>query len=429
MTFKPTSYNLLCIATGRRFEDKGWTLADSDCSCPSLIRAEYENKQYNPRTDLEGFYRYADWLPVRRTLKGSCAPVTYKSKALAEELGLENLYITFSGYYPKIGANMMTCSFKETEAYSVCARLPEGNDKVLVVASAGNTARAFAKVCSDNNIPLLLSIPEDNISALWFDKPLNECVKIIASPKGSDYFDAIALSDTVCRSEMFMAEGGAKNVARRDGMGTTLLSAVEVIGRIPNAYFQAIGSGTGTIAAWENNLRLIEDGRYGTHKMKLYPSQNSPFTIMYDSWKIHSRNLVPMTPEEARNAAAIIDAKVLSNRKPPYSLAGGLFDALEDAGGDIFKVDNEHLHIWKEKFLQLEGIDIHNAAAVAVASLVQAVENGTVAKEDVIMLNITGGGEELAKSEKEIFQAVPHLVLDPSLPEETIISEVEKLFK
>jgi len=429
MTFKPTSYNLLCIATGRRFEDKGWTLADSDCSCPSLIRAEYENKQYNPRTDLEGFYRYADWLPVRRTLKGSCAPVTYKSKALAEELGLENLYITFSGYYPKIGANMMTCSFKETEAYSVCARLPEGNDKVLVVASAGNTARAFAKVCSDNNIPLLLSIPEDNISALWFDKPLNECVKIIASPKGSDYFDAIALSDTVCRSEMFMAEGGAKNVARRDGMGTTLLSAVEVIGRIPDAYFQAIGSGTGTIAAWENNLRLIEDGRYGTHKMKLYPSQNSPFTIMYDSWKIHSRNLVPMTPEEARNAAAIIDAKVLSNRKPPYSLAGGLFDALEDAGGDIFKVDNEHLHIWKEKFLQLEGIDIHNAAAVAVASLVQAVENGTVAKEDVIMLNITGGGEELAKSEKEIFQAVPHLVLDPYLPEETIISEVEKLFK
>lgn len=429
MTFKPTSYNLLCIATGRRFEDKGWTLADSDCSCPSLIRAEYENKQYNPRTDLEGFYRYADWLPVRRTLKGSCAPVTYKSKALAEELGLENLYITFSGYYPKIGANMMTCSFKETEAYSVCARLPEGNDKVLVVASAGNTARAFAKVCSDNNIPLLLSIPEDNISALWFDKPLNECVKIIASPKGSDYFDAIALSDTVCRSEMFMAEGGAKNVARRDGMGTTLLSAVEVIGRIPDAYFQAIGSGTGTIAAWENNLRLIEDGRYGTHKMKLYPSQNSPFTIMYDSWKIHSRNLVPMTPEEARNAAAIIDAKVLSNRKPPYPISGGLFDALEDAGGDIFKATNEELHAWQEKFLELEGIDIHNAAAVAVASLAYAVNAGAIKKEDVIMLNITGAGEERAKSEGEIFYAKPHLVIDPEQPEEVIIPMVENLFK
>lgn len=428
MTFKPTKYTLMNCADGRTFEDKGWTLADQESSTPSLVRAVYETKEYNPRADLDGFYRYADWLPVRRTLAGSCAPVTYKSEKLAAELGLNNLYITVSGYCPEKGARMETCSFKETEAYSVCARLPEDNEKVLVVASAGNTARAFAKVCSDNNIPLLLSIPEDNINALWFKKPLNDCVKIIASPKGSDYFDAIALSDIACKSSMFMAEGGAKNVARRDGMGTTLLSAVEVIGRIPDAYFQAIGSGTGTIAAWENNLRLIEDGRYGTHKMKLYPSQNDPFTIMYDSWKKHSRSLVPMTPDEARKAAAIIDAKVLSNRKPPYPIAGGLYDALEDAGGDIFKVTNDELHAWQAKFLELEGIDIHNAAAVAVASLAQAAKEGVVGNDDVIMLNITGAGEERAKTEGEIFYAKPHLVIDPELPEQEIIDMVEQLF-
>lgn len=428
MTFTPTKYTLICCSTGHRFEDEGWSLADPQCNCPSLVRAEYEVKQYNPRTDLDGFYRFADWLPIKRTLSGSCPPVTYKSKALAQELGLDELYITFSGYYPEIGAKMETCSFKETEAYSVCARLPEDNDRILVVASAGNTARAFAKVCSDNNIPLVISIPEDNISALWFKKPLNDCVKIIASPKGSDYFDAIALSDKVCSSSRFMAEGGAKNVARRDGMGTTLLSAVEVTGRIPDAYFQAIGSGTGTIAAWENNLRLIQDGRFGSHKMRLYPSQNDPFTIMYDSWCKHSRELVPMTPEEAREAAAIIDAKVLSNRKPPYSLSGGLFEAMEDAGGEMFKVTNEELHKWQDKFLKLEGIDIHNAAAVAVASLAQAVSNGTVGKDEMIMLNITGGGEERAKSEGGIIYAKPHLVLDPDMQADEIAAKVESLF-
>ena len=428
MTFKPTKYALRCCATGNIFEDAGWSLADPQCDCPSLVRADYEQKKFNPREDLDGFYRYADWLPIRRTLKGSCAPITYKSEALAEELGLANLYITFSGYWPEKGAKMETCSFKETEAYSVCARLPENTGKVLVVASAGNTARAFAKVCSDNNIPLLISIPEDNISALWFTKPLNDCVKIIASPKGSDYFDAIALSDKVCTDSRFMAEGGAKNVARRDGMGTTLLSAIEAIGRIPDAYFQAIGSGTGTIAAWENNLRLIEDGRFGTHKMRLYPSQNDPFTIMYDSWKLHSRGLVDMTPDQAREAAAIIDAKVLSNRKPPYGLVGGLFDSMEDAGGDMFKVTNDELHTWKKRFLELEGIDIHNAAAVAVASLAQAVSCGAVAIDETIMLNITGGGEDRAKSEQEIVYARPHLVLDPALSTEEIISEINKLY-
>ena len=428
MNFKPTKYSLVCCADGHRFEDSGWSLADPQYEHPSLVRAEYENKQYMPREDLDGFYRYASWLPIQRTLKGSGAPVTYKSTALAAEFGLENLYITFSGWWPEKGARMETCSFKETEAYSVCGRLDGENKRILVVASAGNTARAFAKVCSDNDIPLLISIPEDNIGALWFSKPLNDCVKIIASPKGSDYYDAIALSDKVCTDPAFLAEGGAKNVARRDGMGTTLLSAVEVIGRIPDAYFQAIGSGTGTIAVWENNLRLLEDGRWGTHKMRLYPSQNAPFTVIYDSWKKHSRQLTELEPDKARKAAAEIDAKVLSNRKPPYSLAGGLFDAMEDAGGDMFTATNEELRYWKNRFADLEGIDIHDAPAVAVASLATAVREGAVRKDEVIMLNITGGGEELAKSGQEIFYAKPDLVIDPSLPKEEIVTAVRNLF-
>ena len=428
MNFKPTDYSLVCCADGHRFNDCGWSLADPQCGCPSLVRAEYANKQFNPREDLDGLYRYADWLPIRRTLKGSAAPVTYKSEALAAELGLSNLYITFSGWWPEKGARMSTCSFKETEAYSVCGRLDPANERILVVASAGNTARAFAKVCSDNRIPLLISIPEDNMDALWFSEPLNDCVKIIASPKGSDYFDAIALSDKVCTDPAFMAEGGAKNVARRDGMGTTLLSAVEKTGRIPDAYFQAIGSGTGTIAVWENNLRLIGDGRWGSHKMRLYPSQNDPFTIMYDSWKQHSRQLVEMTPDQARKAAADIDAKVLSNRKPPYSLAGGLFDAMEDAGGDMFKVTNDQLRFWKKRFQELEGIDIHDAPAVAVASLAQAVREGAVKKDEMIMLNITGGGEELARSGQKVVYARPQLILDPDLPAEKIVAAVKQLF-
>lgn len=428
MTFRPTDYKLMNCADGRIFEDEGWTLADPQGSVPSLVRAVYAEKKFEIREDLDGFYRYANWLPVKRCLNHSSAPVTYRSEGLAGYLKLDNLYITFSGYNPDRGAFMHTCSFKETEAYSVCARLPEHEDRILVVASAGNTARAFAKVCSDNGIKLLLSIPEDNIHALWFDKPLNDCVKIMAAPKGSDYFDAIALGDKVCLSPMFLAEGGAKNIARRDGMGTTVLSAVETIGRIPDVYFQAIGSGTGTIAVWENNLRLIEDGRFGSHKMRLYPSQNDPFTIMYDSWKAGSRDLLPLAAEDARLQAAKIKAKVLSNRKPPYSLAGGVFDAMKDAGGDMYKISNDELDFWKAKFLELEGVDIYSAAAVAVASLDKAVREGAVRRDEVIMLNITGGGEKLAKSHKQVVNAVPSLVLDPSLPAEEIISKAEKLF-
>lgn len=428
MTFKPTDYKLMNCADGRIFEDAGWTLSDPQSKTPSLVRAVYANRKFEVRDDLDGFYRFANWLPIKRTLSNSCPPVTYRSKGLADLLKLDNLFITFSGYYPEIGAFMQTCSFKETEAYSVCARLPRDEERVLVVASAGNTARAFAKVCSDNGIPLLLSIPYDNIHALWFDKPLDDCVKIMAAPAGADYFDAIALADKVCESGRFLAEGGAKNIARRDGMGTTILSAVEKIGQIPDAYFQAIGSGTGTIAVWENNLRLIADGRFGTKKMKLYPSQNIPFTIMYDSWKAASRDLLPLTPEDAREQASIIKAKVLSNRKPPYSIAGGVYDALTDTGGDIYNVSNSEIDLWKAKFLELEGTDIYSAAAVAVSSLDKAVKEGRVGREDIIMLNITGGGEAFAKSSKNVVYEEPDIVLDPSLGSAEIIRRIEELF-
>ena len=140
--FRPTKYKLRCVATGRVFEDDGLVLEDRQCNTPSLIRTEYEVKCIDIRSDDSGIYKFCDWLPVRRTLKGSAAPVTYKSEGLAAHLGLDNLYITFSGYFPEKGAEMTTCSFKETEAYSVCGRFDESAGRILVVASAGNTARA-----------------------------------------------------------------------------------------------------------------------------------------------------------------------------------------------------------------------------------------------------------------------------------------------
>jgi cysteate synthase len=421
MTFKPTKYQVQCVADGRVGDDSGWMLDFPNSEKPSLIRAIYEKKQLEVKEENGGLYRFADWLPIKNLLKGASCPVTYKSKNLAKKLGLNNLYITFNGYYPEIGARMRTCSFKETEAYSVCARLgAEMRDQVMVVSSAGNTARAFAQVCSDNNIKLLLTVPEDNINALWFEKPLNPCVKLLCTESGSDYFDAINLGNIVCEMDGFFAEGGAKNIARRDGMSTTMMSAVTFIGRIPDYYFQAVGSGTGAIAAWEANLRFIGDGRFGTNKAKIYVSQNKPFTPMYDAWKAHSRAMLPYDAEQARKDAAEICAKVLSNRKPPYSLAGGLFDALEDSKGDMFAVSNDEAQKACDMFKDTEGIDIYHAAGVATASLMQAIANKQVKADDVIMLNITGGGEALFKEHNDVWYLKPDKVFGVNASKEEI---------
>ncbi len=427
--FTPTVYTLKCVATDHEFEDAGWTLEYKQCSEPSLVRTVYAKKQLEVKDDSYGLYKFCDWLPIGRMLKGSAAPVTYRSEGLARHIGLDNLFITLNGYCPERGAAMTTCSFKETEAYSVCGRAAAGEERILVVASAGNTARAFAKVCSENNIKLLLSVPADNLSAMWFEKPLAPCVKLIACDRGGDYFDAIRLSDMLLKSPRFYAEGGAKNVARRDGMGTTVLSAVTTIGRIPDYYFQGVGSGTGAIAAWEANMRLVEDGRFGSNMMRLMVSQNAPFVPMYDAWRADSRDMLPYAADKARRDAGIIDAKVLSNRKPPYSLRGGLYDALKATNGDVLTATNAQVRKAARLFEELEGVDIHPAAGVAVASLIKQVADGKIARDAYVMLNITGAGEKRFREEHDLVYLEPSHVFPLDADADKVVSTVEAMFE
>jgi cysteate synthase len=427
--FEKSNYNLQSVLSGKIFEDQGWTLDAREEEKPTLIRAIYDKKQLKVGDDSLGLYKFSDWLPVQRVLHGSSAPVTYKSEGLAKKLGLNNLWVTFSGYWPEKGVKMKTCSFKETEAYSVCGRMSDQMDKVLVVASAGNTARAFARVCSDNNIPLLLCVPEDNLDALWFDEPIHDCVKLVCCKSGSDYFDAIHVSNMVVKLDSFVPEGGAKNIARRDGMSTTMMSAVTTIGRIPDYYFQAVGSGTGAIAAWEANLRFLEDGRFGSNKMKLMVSQNEPFVPIKDAWKADSREMLYLDDTRARRQVEEIDAKVLSNRKPPYSIVGGLYDALKDTGGDVLSATNEEGRDAQKLFLESEGIDIHPAAGIALASLFKAVKDGTVSADDLIMLNITGGGEARFKHDKKLYYLKPQIIFDINPDIEEVADRINTLFE
>ena len=80
-------------------------------------------------------------------------------------------------------------------------------------------------------------------------------------------------------------------------------------------------------------------------------------------------------------------------------------------------------------FEKVEGIDIHPAAGVAVYSLKKAVDSGKISKDEVVMLNITGGGEKRFKKEIEWVQAEPDLVISSTEDSAVIIEKVLQLFK
>lgn len=408
-------YTLTCLECGRSYEDseEGFLLACAEEHGPALLRASYRERRLTVHAEHSGMFRYSDWLPARRLPQTAGAPVVYQSAGLGHYLHLDNLFIAFNGYWPERGAFLETCSFKELEAHAVCARIPEGEQRRLVVASAGNTGMAFLQICSTNEVPVLVVLPERILPELWTTVEKKPNVTLAAVSGEVDYADVIEVAGRFARQEGYYAEGGARNVARRDGMGTVVLAAVEHIGHVPNHYFQAVGSGTGGIAAWEMSTRLREDGRFGRARMRLHFVQNSPFTIMTDAWREDSRELLPFDEHEERRRIGRLHAKVLSNRKPPYSLVGGVYDALADSRGDMYSVTKAEAREAGEIFQRLEGIDIHPAAEVALAGLIQSVRAGRVRKRETVLLNVTGGGAARLAREGKKRALKPDIVIRP----------------
>ena len=359
-------------------------------SCPSdnsLLRVDYAAKRLELKP-FSGIWRFYNWLPVNGILSEAWeGSMTYRSSGLAAAFGLKQLYISFNGYWPERGARMKTCSFKELEALPTMQRQREhGDGSTIVVASAGNTARAFAELASMTGQPLALFVPEKAMPRMWITVEKGPIT--LFSVKG-DYYDAISIAEKVQSRPGFLPEGGARNIARRDGMGTVMLDAALKIGRIPDHYFQAVGSGTGGISAWEAAMRLIVDGRFGSNLPRLHLAQNVPNAPIYYAYN----------REKPTAFCAEMFDDVLFNRRPPYDNPGGVKDALLATGGQVYGITDQEAVAAKSLFEETEGIDILNAPSVAVAALAGAVQSGAVNPSDIILLNITGGGVSRVKED------------------------------
>jgi cysteate synthase len=323
-------------------------------------------------------------------------------------LGLHELWIAFNGWWPQRDASLRTASFKELEATAVLGRLSPCEERTMVVASAGNTAAAFADACSVNDIPILIVIPSAAFERVASVARIGPSVHIVALD-GAEYEDAIAFARQLATFDEFIFEGGVRNVARRDGLGLALLAAVEAAGALPGAYVQAVGSAAGALGVHEMAARVIADGRFGTRTPRLILAQNAPFTPLHDAWSVRAEILPERSPADAKAQLAQIGATVLSNQTPPYTIRGGVRDALATSDGSVAAVTNAEMIDAMLLFAETEGIDIDPEAGIATAALARALADGSLDRETTVLLNVTGGGRSLRT--RETHGAAPALVL------------------
>lgn len=413
-------YDLICVGGGHVVED-GATLS-CDAGHKSLLRARYSERRLE-LLDCESMFKFYNWLPVDSTLESDTCPTVFRNEGLSKELGLEDLWIGFTGYHPDRGAYASSGTFKELEALPTCARMRDSGRDTILLASAGNTARAFAQTVEGAGLNAIIVVPSTSSERLKVKEDTGR-VKLISV--NGDYTDAIRISDRISDMGDFVIEGGAKNIARRDGMGTVMLEGAVTMKSLPDYYFQGVGSGTGAISAWEASMRLIDDGRFGNRLPRLHLAQNIPFSPMAKAWREGRRDISDDDLPEGKDYVNEVYADVLTNRTPPYGVAGGVYDAMTACGGAIYEIDNREASAAEKLWMSYEGVKPDPAASVAFASLIKAVEEGDIDTSGKVFLNMTGGGleravKELGMESVKTFASVDVGVSDDEL--EAIIDE------
>ena len=387
------NYTLKCLKTDDKFNDD-YTLHYND---GALIQAEYK-KEFQP-TDSKGVWRYFDWLPTEEISSQVAGTVTYHAKELGERLGFSNLWIAFHGYWPEKGGLCPTGSFKDMEAVPTIQRMKDHSCKGMICASAGNTARAFTHFCAEDNFPLIVVVADIHAHRIWLQKGMKmDSVKVVVVKDGT-YQDAKDVAKELSKSlEGWQLEGGAHNIARRDGIGSLILDSYEKIGRLPDHYFQAVGGGPGPIGVYEMMQRLIDSGHYEGEVAKIHLSQNPEHCPIHNAWQRKSRDF---NSDDFPEDNVEVYSDYLLSETPAYSVIGGVYDILEASNGQTYIVEESDAKDAGNLLENTEGIDVLSPAKVALASLIQAKENGDVSEDDCILLNVSGGGVERLKSEKE----------------------------
>jgi len=387
-------YQLKCLKCG-------WSSDRFHILCPHCQKASLLKTFYTkPETDIgkcnANFSSYIDWLPIDKITNTETAfdPKIglFQSEQIADLLHLDHLYILFNGYWPEQNAFNLAGSFKTFEAISVLEKIAETED-TLIISSAGNTARAVIQYSLMSGYRTIVVIPENAAQFMRVQNPYKRKNCFLVTVRDGFYSEAIQTVDKIISNVGgLVREGGVYNVARRDALGVPFIRAAIAMGQLPDHYFQAIGSGTGAIAALEASGRLANLGLVQQKKMRLRLSQNAPFCPVVQAWNSQTRTYNAYEPDEYHNRIEKIMASVLSNNTPPYSVSGGLFDVLSETEGTVDCISNEQVQRAMDLFQKLKSVDLDPAAGVALASLIKAVEEKTVNSDDVILLHLTGGG-------------------------------------
>ncbi len=377
--------HLECSMTGERYQaDQVHGL--SSAGKPLLVR--YDLAALGRAVDKEalasrregGFWRYREFLPVRRTENvvslGEVMTPLVPLPRIGRQLGLSDGEVIV-----KDEGRLPTGSFKARGLALAVAMAKELGLSNLAMPTAGNAGAAMAAYASRAGLKSTIFCPDDappiTVSEIEIQGAvvykvnglINDCGKLVGDGQAAaGWFDCSTL----------------KEPYRIEGKKTMGLELAEQMGwELPDAIFYPTGGGTGLIGMWKVFAELGAIGWLGDKRPRMVAVQSTgcaPIVKAFDEGAEHA--------EPWPNAQTIA-----SGIRVPVAVGDFLIlRAVRESGGFAIAVPDEAILEARAEVARVEGLLLCPEGAATLAAYKQALADGRVSKRDrVVLFNCATG--------------------------------------
>ena len=392
---KTYKFSTICRACGHQEPHSQIILACSNCG-NKWLDAGYDypsNWAAGISQNGASIWRYRELLPIQDnnniiTLGEGWTPLI-RAWNLGLMLGHPNIYIKDERQGP-------TGSFKDRQAAIAISMMKEAGIREAVVASTGNVAIAYSAYCARAGIKLWAfvtsSVPAEKMREVALYG--SEVIKVAGT-----YDQAKQIAAQFAAGKGLFLDQGIKSIAAKEGMKTVAYEIAEQLGSIqagsdplipngnnhawqsPDWYLQAVSGGLGPVGVMKGFRELKEMGL--VDKMpKLACFQVAGCAPMANAF--HKGLDVPVDVDnpvtDITTLATGVPGEAYTVLRELIAQHGGTIDAVTDA--EAFRA----LHV----VAKMDGLSVEPATAVAFAGLFNMIRQGTIKKDEIVVLNCSG---------------------------------------
>ena len=349
--------------------------------------ASRERIEAGPRS----MWRYADFLPAdynpRTDINAGFTPLI-RSRNLAEELGLDELYIKNDSVNPSY-------SFKDRVVAVASAKALEFGFKTIACASTGNLAGAVSAHAARAGMEAYVFIPAD----LEAGKVLGAAIYDAAIVAVDGSYDDV---NRLCSELADRYPWAFVNINVRpfyaDGSKTLGYEAAEQLGwRAPAHAVAPAASGAMFTKIWKGLNEFADAGLIdGPVETRMHLAQAAGCAPIAEAYEDGRLIIKPVKPNSVAKSLAI------GNPADGYYA----LKTIEASEGSAVIVAEHEVAEGAKLLARTEGIFTEGAGGVAVSALRRLAESGAIGRDEPTVVYITGNGLKTVELVQDVVRPI-----------------------